>query len=90
MPPGFASHPEIFEGNRLLLLLWLLCDLNRKNLAILKILKETSEIRTIKYCHIELCGFYCCYIEMELSGISSFFFFLHFTEETFASRRKKI
>ena len=30
LPPGFASHPEIFEGNRLLLLLLLLCDLNRK------------------------------------------------------------
>ena len=29
LPPGFASHPEIFEGNRLLLLS-LLCDLNRK------------------------------------------------------------
>ena len=40
LPPGFASHPEIFEGNRLLLLL-LLCDLNRKIVQFCLILKET-------------------------------------------------
>ena len=39
----------------------------------------------------KLGGFYCCYIEMALFGISFFFFFfLHISEETFTSRRKKI
>ena len=48
------SHPESFEGNRLLssFLLLLVLDLNRKILSIAAIffrfVKETSEIRTIK------------------------------------------
>ena len=36
VPPGFASHPESFEGNRLLLLVH---DLNRKILLIGAILQ---------------------------------------------------
>ena len=57
VPPGFASQCESFEGNRLLLLLFLLLmvrDLNRKIFTIgtfFRFVKETSEIR----------GFYCCY-----------------------------
>ena len=85
VPPGFASHPEFFEGNRLLLLFFR--DQNRKDRCNFSDFYRKFQRYVPLNSVIPNFVAFTVVIEMALSHIS--YIFSIFSEKTFASRLKK-